>query len=174
MTDRASIKLWRSETVRALATANEYEGEKNAKAREVAEDLIGRLADFFPIVRGKHESKKRLYNQVLLPAAELATKINGSLSTYSLAMEIRHPFQSRVLLADHLEVYRLVDIRTRKTLKPESGVTADRKGRIGTVIMPLEPALSRVNTDGKRVELRPDTLLIQLIYPLKKRGHGSR
>lgn len=171
--DHATINAWRSETVRALAASKAYERERKTKAQDITERLIDTLSAFFPVVRGNHESKKRLFNQVIVPSADLAFKINGSVSRYKFIMETDAPLQPEHVYLDYVRYHRLINVKSRKTLKPDSGLTADREGRIGTRIMPLEPELRRVDADGKTVELRQDSHLVHLHQPLIKRGRGS-
>ena len=71
--------------------------------------------------------------------------------------------------SEDLKFVKLVDIKTSKVLKAESGVVADAKGNIGDVIMPLEPSLWRVGESNGDVKLRQGIFLIQLKRPLLKR-----
>lgn len=67
----------------------------------------------------------------------------------------------------------LVDVQTRKLLKPNSAVTPDMNGNLGQVILPLEPDLVRLNEDEDRTKLRASAWLVQLYTPLGKRAHES-
>lgn len=115
----------------------------------------------------------RLFNQVMLPASDLAIKIHLSLSHYEFRLQ-DEPFGTSLgANRRSLERYKLVDISTRKTLKPDSAVVADSNGHIGELVIPLEPRFVRVDGGGKQVQLKPKTYLVNLFHPLGKRGHRS-
>ena len=116
----------------------------------------------------------RLREQVLLPAVEFATKIQLSTSTYVFTPEPPknpfHGFQEQVPVSTSvLQNFKFVDVRTRKTLKPDSAVIADEDGFFGDVLMQVEPGLSRENDGKENTPLRQSIFLVDLYKPLGKR-----
>ena len=69
-----------------------------------------------------------------------------------------------------LQNYKMVDIKTGKCLKPDSLVTADQQGSIGTVVLMVEPGLCRDYGDHQGHTLRQETFIVNLEFPLQKRN----
>ena len=68
---------------------------------------------------------------------------------------------------------KMIDVKTRKTIKGPSTVAHDRDRRIGDVVIPLEPSLWRVNQNEEMTFLRPEVNFIQLDQPSPKRLKAS-
>ena len=62
----------------------------------------------------------------------------------------------------------MIDIKTRMTLKPNTGVVADKNGVFGKCVIMLEPVLYRVNEGKKDSTLRQGAFLVELDHPITK------
>ena len=116
----------------------------------------------------------RLHQQVLLPAVEFATKIQLSASTYNFTPKpAKNPFEGFQeqfhINTNQLQEFKLLDVHSRKTLKPDSAVMVDENGFFAYVLMPVEPGLSRENEGKESTPLRQAIFLVDLYHPLGKR-----
>ena len=171
VTDPATINTWRSETLNALAASNVFRKSRDEGLQRLTTYLLGALSKTFPIVNRQRESMMKLYRQVILPAAELAVKIQVSVSIYEFQPSLaRHPLMQFRVDMQHLLFNQFIDITTNKTLKPNSGVIADKDGWIGEAWMYLEPGLVRLDPGKKDTELRKPIYLVGLYEPVDKRG----
>ena len=116
----------------------------------------------------------RLREQVVLPAVDFATRIQLSASTYGFNPDPGgNPFEGyreKVALGPKLlHDYKIIDVHSRKTLKPDSPVVLDKNGSFGYVVMQVEPGLMRVNEGKDNTTLRQPVFLTKLHQPLGKR-----
>ena len=128
------------------------------------------LSKFFPVLELQQESIQRLYEQIICPAADLADMMHTSASNYGLRMPIVDFCSQGSVAREDINSYHLIDIDTRRTLTPNSLVTANSQGFIGNFLMPLEPDLCRLIDEHNTTELCQMTYLIKLHYPLGKRN----
>ncbi|KAL8904508.1 MAG: hypothetical protein Q9207_003230 [Kuettlingeria erythrocarpa] len=169
--DPKSINNWRSETLHALAATHEVKKGRRKAVECATHSIFERVAEYFPIILNSKQSLASLHNRVVAPAAKLADTIRTSSTTYEFK------FTTKLLLSitgnnfteQNLAAYRLVDIDTRKTLKPDSPVEASGNGQIGSGIMILAPALYRCDPGRETLQLVKATCLIQLFKPLGRR-----
>ena len=158
--------MWRSETLRALAATKMCENQKQQDVEAITHRVFERLGSVLPIVRGNKKSIWRLYENVMLPAAELATKMQISATCYRVCV-YREPFQNyHAVTVNYLKAFKMIDVATRKTIRPESAVRADSDGGYGKFLIPLEAGLLRVDKDDKEISLRQRVYLMQLFSPL--------
>lgn len=68
----------------------------------------------------------------------------------------------------HLGHYRMIDVGTGKTLKPDSPIIPNRDGDIGDEIMVVTPGLLRHDAE-KMVPLLHEKVLVELYKPLGRR-----
>ena len=115
----------------------------------------------------------KFYHQVLIPAAELALKIQASAAIYEWTELDPSLTSFKPFKPEHLKVCKMIDIKTDKWLKPDSAVVADRQGIIGDIIVDLEPGLYRIKRDKQETVLRQPTCLVDLRHPVGKRNRGS-
>ena len=112
------------------------------------------LSETFPVVFGNPGSMERFHEQVMQPASKLATKLRGSCSTYRFYIP-EAPFQKfQPFTTDMLKDNCMIDVKTRMTLKPNTGVVSDKNGVFGKCVIMLEPILYRVNKGKKDSTLR--------------------
>ena len=136
----------------------------------IVENMYQFIGDFFPIIRLQAQSKQRFLNEVVLPAAKLASKIQLAASIYEFRLQ-PNPFfweYESVRMDDH-KIMKMVDVKTRKTIKGSSAIVQDRQHRIGVLVLTLEPSLRRINKHQRSTLLRPEVNLIEVDQPLAKR-----
>lgn len=131
-------------------------------------DMFESLSETFPIVFGNSEAMNRFRVQVMEPASKLATTLRGSCSTY-LFQIAKSPFPKfNSLTMNLIRNNCMIDAKTRMTLKPNTGMVADKHGVLGKCIIMLEPELYRVNEDKEDSKLRRGTYLVGLDHPIAK------
>ena len=161
--------MWRSETLRALAATKICENQKQKEVNRITVHIFERLESIFPIVRGEETSLCNFYWNVMRPAAELAFKMQISATCYGVCV-YREPFQHyHAVTVKELKELRMIDVATRKTIRPESAVRADIDGAYGKFLMPMEAGLLRIDKDGKEIHLRRRVYLMKLSFPLEQR-----
>ena len=170
-----TIENWRSETLKAIAEHPSAIKERTRVLQDVATNLFDSLGPFFPIHQMGNASLVRLYEQVCVPAAKLASDIQLSSSRYEFNPRMpKFPIlRYKVAVMDNLKHVTAIDVSTRKTLKPDSPVVAKKDGKIGQPLLLLEPSLSRVDIGASKRLLRKPVYLIELADALKKRDRGS-
>ena len=161
--------MWQSETFKAIARTEESRKLREEQIQTMTVDMFKNLSETFPVVFGKMASLGSFYEQVMQPASKLAIKLRASCSTYGFcfpgaAFEKFEPVTT-TMLKDHC----MIDVKTRMTLKPNTGVVADKNGVFGKCIIMLEPGLYRVNKGKEHSILRQDAILIELDHPITKR-----
>ena len=93
---------------------------------------------FMRLIEGT-ESLRSLLLDVVDPAGQLTVKAITSTSDYVISMlqdgggRIKRPVEIK-----HLHAYRLVDIDTKKTLRPDSPITFVYRNFIGEFLIQLE------------------------------------
>lgn len=112
------------------------------------------------------------YDQVLLPAVELANAIKMSTTEYVFVLPQFFLDKFEPAIIDVLKTGKMVDSQTGKHLKPGSAVVTDKDGVIGHFIISLEPELCRV-IRGQKTTLNQGTILVELYHPLAKRVKTS-
>ena len=135
--------------------------------------LFQELGMTFPILFAPSDSMIRFYQQVLKVAANVATKIRTSASTYTYSMA-NTPFRRWGSVGlRHMKTHKLLDMKDGSYLKPNAAVVADEQGIFGKFILPLEPGLYRTKKGGDETTLRPVTYLVELTHPVAKRSQTS-
>ena len=135
--------------------------------------LFQELGRTFPKMFARSDSMIRFYQQVLKPAANVATTIRTSASTYAYPIA-ETPFRKWGPLGlEHMKTYKMLDMKTGSYLKPNAAVVADEQGIIGKFIIPLEPGLYRTKEGKDETTLRPVLYLVKLDHPVAKRSQGS-
>ena len=143
--------------------------DRDAAINDIAEGILQTVGQYFPAVRLQEQSKRRFLEEVVLPAATLATKFQVTASIYEFHIPT-YPFRKYepVTIDDHKSM-KMIDVKTRKKIKGSSATVEDRERRIGDIVIPLEPSLWRINENEESTLLRPEANLIELYQPLAKR-----
>ncbi|KAL8719796.1 MAG: hypothetical protein Q9225_003231 [Loekoesia sp. 1 TL-2023] len=161
----------RSETLCALSADEEVQQSRRKSMERLTECIMNQVADFFPIVKGNQKSLRLLFDKVITPATKLADMIRTSPTAYELIpKEYGMSFPNDyVFVQDELSDYKLVDVASGKTLKPNSPVQPNEEGEIGTAVMVLAPALYRCDPGQDELLLVKAVILIELFKPLGRR-----
>ena len=132
------------------------------------------VSEIFPVIKVNEKSGLRFYEHVMIPAAELAAKIQLSPSSYSLWLSDESMVDPNPIKLKNLRDGRFIDLTTRKLLKPKDAVESEEIQTIAEVITPLEPGLQRNNEGKKPTILRDETFLVLVDRQSKKRQETSR
>ena len=137
-------------------------------------NLFNMLAPFFPIITGQEASFKRLQDQVIHPAATLASSIQLSSTSYGFFPRFPDPLFTpnwTLPTVNLLGSCTFIDVGSRKGLKADSPITVDKNGHFGDVLMLLEPNLHRIDKSSQKCKLlRQAAFLVDLFEPLKRRS----
>ena len=168
-TDPATITAWRSETLKAITRTEESQKLQEKQIQAMTMDMFASLSETFPVVFGDMESMNRFHEQVMQPASKLAITLQGSCSIYCFHIT-KAPFSKfKPLTTNRIKNNCMIDVKTRMTIKPNTGVVADESGVFGKFIMMLEPGLYRVNKGKEDSTLRQPVYLVELDHPITKR-----
>lgn len=160
----------------AISMTKGFEEGQRRTSGHIVNHIFGEVQQYFPLIKKGQERLQELFNKVVSPAVKLATIIQTSSSTYESVpkMETFFHFGSRIFTQQDLSIFKLVDVATGKTLKPDSPVQPNEEGQIGTPIMILAPALYR-QEPGQDALLRvKQVVLVQLFKPLGRRRANTR
>ncbi len=167
--DPATISAWRSETLKAIARTEESQKLQEKQIEAMTMDMFRSLSQTFPVVFGNWDSMKRFHEQVMEPASKLAVMLRGSCSAYWFHITEAPFLNFKPLTTNQIKANCMIDVKTRMTLKPNTGVVADKNGVFGKCIIMLEPTLYRVNKGKEDSELRQGVFLVELDHPITKR-----
>ncbi|KAL9116714.1 MAG: hypothetical protein Q9187_006758 [Circinaria calcarea] len=164
------IDHWRSETLKAFAIMPSTVNEEETQLQDITINLFKILRPMLPIFRTSRASLVRLNNQVIQPAAKLASVIQLSSVCYEFRPQIPSVplLENKTAFVADLNRFTLIDVSTGRPLKPDSPVDVKKDGEIGRLILMVEPSLHRVNKHTKHeIELRRAVYLVQLASPLR-------
>ena len=124
----------------------------------------------FPVIGAHRTSLRTLYDKIIKLAVNLAITIQTSKTTYHFEYRAPSaaPFMMYPVSKHSLGRYRMIDVATGKTLKPESPIVSDSSGNIGVRMMTLSPALYR-RKDDESVLLSQEVILVELYKALGRR-----
>lgn len=120
------------------------------------------------------------HTQIVLPAVELATFMRLSMSDYELVLNFSGSRNLGVhgeKVAHHSEIqhYEMIDVASRKVIRPDSVLKVGEDGRIGRDVLTFTPALMRTRNDGvHRNILAKPMILVKLDEPMGKRSKGLK
>ncbi|MCJ1373867.1 hypothetical protein MMC20_005097 [Loxospora ochrophaea] len=154
--DIASIKEWRSETLKALAKDSQWSSRRSRRIKKFSGELYDYLAPRFLAIDSDRWSFNSIHEQISLSAAQLELDVHLSSSIYSMA----EPFNSSRLTKDMLNAIKVIDVKTTRTVKSDNYSFNDDSCTIGRLIICVEPELSRARNDtGEKIVLRKATYL---------------
>ncbi|KAL8789356.1 MAG: hypothetical protein Q9195_006883 [Heterodermia aff. obscurata] len=168
--EAATIRTWRSEALTSLAKTPEFSAQLQKAKNRLTIDMFDQLAVVFPIIDHGQASLDTFYSNIIKPAVELALIIQTSTSSYRFEPRMSsNPITKPCKISrKDLGSFRMTDVETGKTLKPESPVRPDCDGDIGIEMIVLKPGLLRFDAD-KSVPLSQEAILIKLYHPLGRR-----
>ena len=154
--------MWRSETLTAIAATPDFTSNREAEINDILEMIFQDIGRSFPIIHFQVQSRQRLLYEVVLPAARLASKIQGAATIYEVYVS-GDPFRkrNRFIINDHTTT-KMVDIKTRKIVKGSSATSQNGERRISNIVIPIEPSLSRIDEDEASTLLRPEVYLTEI------------
>lgn len=135
---------------------------KQETVLDLSDKLFKRLVPLFPIIKESSKSFGRLYEKVVIPAVELSVKMHTSSTKYNITPLNPNIGHYESLTMGLISKFSWIDIETRKPVKENSGVLADRQGTVGKIIMHVEPVMMRINKQGTETRLRNPTYVIEL------------
>ena len=168
------INRWRSETLRALVNVPKIAQGRTDWINHASTDLLRYLSSWFLPVRGQKNSLGSLSESIILPAVRLADSVQLSSMQYDFSKIDDPVLHVREQTVEALVKYKVIDVLTRKTVKPNSPIVADENGLIGEPIILLEPGLYRVS-GRQSLKLRPATVVFRFNNPVRRqRAEGLR
>ena len=136
--------------------------------------MIGRLfvelSKTLPILFGRPQAHHSFDTQILRPAVSLANTVQESTTKYAWTLPKRIIGEGTPVSKDDLEIHKIMDMKTGKCLKPDSLVTADQQGVIGTAVLMIEPCLGLMNGERQWNTLRQGMSIVNLKFPLGQRN----
>ena len=121
-------------------------------------------------MQGQNDNLKMLCESIIIPATRLADSVQLSSTQY----QFDKLYDENPILnmedqpVEVLKMWKVIDMISRKTVKPNSPVTADGKGLIGRPIILLEPGLYR--SSGQVLELRPPTVVFRFNQAIRRQS----
>lgn len=120
---------------------------------------------------------KRFFKQISLPAVSFASCLQRSASRYYLtfgpegSMMPRLPLVSaddktRTVYVTDIRRFQLVDFDTRRTLRVDQRISANKSGMIGEQVLPIHPTICRSVGKERYVSLGKARVLVKLHDPL--------
>ncbi|KAL8914873.1 MAG: hypothetical protein Q9172_006992 [Xanthocarpia lactea] len=181
--DTLTIQRWRSETLQALAKIDGFQTEQQSQATTVSKDLWTALIYLLPELAADGDSGwKRLHETVTTPAVQLATNMRFSTSCYRIIAHIPRNSSlgpghanNNVIYHPDIQRYTILDVATQKVLRQDSVLKVAEDGRIGELVMVVQPLLLRMQRDSHGgIALCKPTVAVKLDEPMAKRAKGVR
>ncbi|KAL8736566.1 MAG: hypothetical protein Q9181_002357 [Wetmoreana brouardii] len=174
--DPESINTWRSDTLSALSTTRDFQQRREVIYSRIWDSVFHGPAKYFPFIQKTQESRHKLFDQVIVPAINLANTMQTSATKYKFVPTMKEvsPFKDYTLMQDDLSSSKVIDVATAKTLKVDSPVEANARGQIGRQILLLAPALYRQDSEHSGLLLVKKVVLVELDKPLGKRGRTGQ
>ena len=173
-----SIDHWRSETINAILGRPSFKDGQAKFAKDVTREAENFIAPLLPrLAKGAFS---RFHSQITLPAIDFASTLRRSPAHYHFLHGLNQGLQlssrpdltplkkPRSVHKAELDRVDVLDIDSRKTLKPNQSLAATREGYIGDEIMCIHPALCRRKGDGAGTVLRKPLDLVKLLSPLPR------
>ena len=168
------IKVWRAETLNALAATQEYKDIRKEQTVQATVNLFESLSTVFPkLFERRGEVMQSFHNQITTPATTIASTLQGLATWYRSDVASIDLLNHRILSREDLKKVIAIDMETGKTLKPGSRSVAGGEEVIGEFILALEPSLDRVIEGRSVIELRKETWLVRLDDNLGSQAHRN-
>lgn len=160
--DSRTVNIWRAETLSALAVTPECKDMRSKHTCQLTLDLVKYFSPFLPHIFRRGDAMQGFHDQVAIPAATIVSNLQGSASQYRLDMAGKDFRNRKRLTREDLRSVIAIDVKTGKTLKPSGAFVSSRDGFLGSLLLPLEPSLHRVNEGRSDTVLRRETWLVSL------------
>ncbi|PYH72113.1 uncharacterized protein BO88DRAFT_476564 [Aspergillus vadensis CBS 113365] len=147
--DIENLNLWKTNTIRAYVACQRYERGVNEKYNGIIDDLDNLFTRFdFEHHVNWNNKMERLRDDILEPAASLATKMSSSPSRYRWDWFHEAHFPQRVVRKYHLERFIVQDARTHNRITVANLETMPDETPIGELLVIIFPALFRCTDNG--------------------------
>ena len=156
-----------------LQSFKEVQGDLATEVTREAENILGPL-----LPRLAPAAMKRFHSHITLSAIDLASNLRRSPVRYYFVYDIYHgqrpsirpdlmpQKKGRPVNQAERGKVNIVDIDSRKTLKPSQALVMTQDGNIGEEIMLIHPALCCRKGEGDEVVLSKSLHLVKLLAPL--------
>ncbi len=140
----------------------------------MSNNVFEAVSRVFPIITLSDKSRTRFEEQIAIPAANLALRMQLSPSSYAVRLQDNPLLDFGPVIVGDLRNTRFLDLETRRLLKADAAIYLNSNEHIATPIIALEPCLWRNNEGKGPTYLCQEKLLVQLYRPLEKRHKASR
>ena len=174
--DAVSIRSWRSETLKAICSMDEFRDEQRQKAYALSQDLYESLAYFLPELTRKPDGWKPFYEQVVARCIRCSMSMRLSTADYSIrSPATKHRDVAPTVFFNDIRQYNMIDILTQKMIRAEGGLKIGEDGRIGQQMLVVQPALLKVQKTGPGlIVMCKPTLLVKLDEPLARKSRAIK
>ena len=160
-----------------------FQDEHSKAANEVTREADDFITPLLPKLN--RAAMKRFHAQITLPAISLACNLRCSPGqyyfSYGFSRRLHLPnrpaltplTKGRLINEEELHQLNVVDIASRKTLKPNQALSMIQDGIIGEEIMLIHPGLCRRKGDGGAIILGKPVKLIRLLAPLPRKDKSG-
>ena len=159
--------------MKAYWTSPKAQFREEQNLREVTQFLFDNITTVLPIINFVAGSATRLQDQVVVPAARLATKIHESPCKFELQLPGMVTGVAKTFLLEDFRAVRSLDIKTGEVTKPNHKVRYNGEGVVGCHVLSLEPALWRVSLAKERHMLRKALCLVDFKFEVTKASRAS-
>lgn len=163
--------------MRGLSELAAFKEEQRTQTISSAKALYAALSYLLPDAETKKEGWKELLDQIIRPAVQVSTSMCMSTATYrtTTRMAGKHPDQASIMYAHELQRCHMKDIASHKIIRPDSALKVAEDGRIGELMLVLQPALLRSQREGgSNLVLCKPSMLVRLDEPMGRRNKGMR
>jgi hypothetical protein len=173
-----SIDHWRSETINAILGRPNFKEGQGKSGKDVTREAENFIAPLLP--RMAKGAFNRFHSQITLPAIDFASTLRRSPAHYQFVYALNQGLhllsrptltplkKPRTVHKSELDQVDVLDIDSRKTLKPNQNLAVTREGFVAEEIICIHPALCRRKGDGAGTVLRKPLDLVKLLYPLPR------
>lgn len=175
MKDIENLNLWKTNTIRAYVACQRYERGVN----EEYNGIIDKLYNLFTCFDFEHHvnwnnKMERLRDDILEPAASLATKMSSSPSRYRWEWYHEAHFPQRVVRKYHLELFIVQDARTHNRIPIANVETLPDETAIGELLVIVFPALFRCADSGhEEIQIEKAVILVRANEDLQRQKRSE-
>ncbi|GAA85081.1 similar to An16g05280 [Aspergillus luchuensis IFO 4308] len=173
--DIENLNLWKTNTIRAYVACQRYERGVN----EEYNGIIDKLYNLFTCFDFEHHvnwnnKMERLRDDILEPAASLATKMSSSPSRYRWEWYHEAHFPQRVVRKYHLELFIVQDARTHNRIPIANVETLPDETAIGELLVIVFPALFRCADSGhEEIQIEKAVILVRANEDLQRQKRSE-
>ncbi|KIW19846.1 hypothetical protein PV08_00421 [Exophiala spinifera] len=170
--DRESCQMWKMDMHRALRASERLKDVESAGVKQVTRLILECLEFVVPAAHQDVEMEDELHKIVSM-AADLAKNIRINMAEYAFdfPLDAECGAEERVMMADDMKNYSIIDSNTGFPLRASSKVIADQGGRVGEKLSLIFPGLVRRDTQqDKRIELCKPVIVVKFDHTIPRGG----